>query len=51
MGSSSYDIDINVAGNLDRDSIPNLKSAIKDVINEKDREKYRRNKKMGVYDY
>jgi hypothetical protein len=51
MGSSSYDISINVAGSLDRDSIPNLKSAIKDVINEKDREKYRRNKKIGVYNY
>jgi len=46
---SQYNIDINVAGNLDRSSIPNLKKAIISVINQSDREKYRRNKKTGVY--
>ena len=48
-GSSEYDININVAGNLDKSAIPNLKSAIKTVIKETDEGKYRRNKKIGIY--
>ncbi len=46
---SNYDININVAGNLDRTILPNLNATMKKVIKEVEIEKFRKARSNGLY--